>query len=49
MIRCGLSLDLNGEWRVEQLFPQLQDIIRRHRKHFDWKFVEENGIEGYCS
>ena len=49
MLRCGLSLDISGEWRVEQLFLQLQDIIRRHREHFDGKSVEENEIEGYCS
>jgi hypothetical protein len=28
MIRCGLSLDLNGVWCVKQLFPKLQRIVR---------------------
>jgi DDE superfamily endonuclease len=27
MIRCGLSLGLNGEWSREQLSPELQEII----------------------
>jgi hypothetical protein len=35
MIRCGLSLDLDGVWKTEQLFPELQQIIVEHRNHFD--------------
>jgi hypothetical protein len=30
MIRCGLSLDLDGVWKTEQLFPELQQIIVEH-------------------
>uniref|UniRef100_M4BIT1 Uncharacterized protein n=1 Tax=Hyaloperonospora arabidopsidis (strain Emoy2) TaxID=559515 RepID=M4BIT1_HYAAE len=31
MIRCGLGLDLDGEWQESQLFPELQMIINNHR------------------
>lgn len=34
IINCGLSLDLNGQWRVEKLFPHLQEIFTRHTEHF---------------
>ena len=35
MIRCGLGLDLDGEWQESHLFPELQMIIKNHRAHFD--------------
>ena len=35
MIRCGLALDVTGEWHIQQLSPQLQTIIAEHRNHFD--------------
>ena len=34
MIRCGLSLDMDGTWTVQQLFPHLQEIICRHETSF---------------
>jgi DDE superfamily endonuclease len=34
-IRCGLSFDLNGVWRVKQLFPELQKIVKEYPSHFD--------------
>ena len=37
MIRCGLSRDLNGQWRICQLFRHLQVIIEKHRTVFDGK------------
>ena len=37
MIRCGLSRDLNGQWRICPLFPHLQVIIEKHRTIFDGK------------
>lgn len=37
MIRCGLSRDLNGQWRIAQLFPHLKNIIEKHRAFFDGK------------
>ena len=33
MIRCGLALDVNGTWRVEQVFPHLEEIIRKYTNH----------------
>ena len=41
MIRCGLGLDLDGEWQESQLFPELQMIINNHRAHFDGTPVPE--------
>ena len=35
MIRCGLALNTNGQWEERQLFPKLQNIIQRHRNHFE--------------
>lgn len=35
MIRCGLALDVDGNWNETQLFPNLQGIIRKYRAHFD--------------
>nr|KAE8934151.1 hypothetical protein PF009_g15863 [Phytophthora fragariae] len=35
MIRCGLSLDVDGVWRVEQLYPHLQEIIKKYPGEFD--------------
>ena len=37
MIRCGLSRDLNGKWRICPLFPHLQVIIEKQRTVFDGK------------
>lgn len=38
MIRCGLSLEIDGRWKVEQLQTELQHIVTKP----DLKF---NGIE----
>lgn len=35
LIRCGLALGVDGTWTITQLFPQLQDIIAKHRPYFD--------------
>lgn len=35
MIWCGLSLDQDGVWKTEQLFPKLQQIIVEHQNHFE--------------
>ncbi len=35
MIRCGLSLDVTGEWRVKQLSVELQKIIHMYKNHYD--------------
>eukprot|EP00644_Phytophthora_capsici_P005978 jgi/Phyca11/98043/e_gw1.2.1094.1 len=34
MIRCGLSLDVDGVWRTEQLFSHLQVIIKKFPDQF---------------
>eukprot|EP00474_Spongospora_subterranea_P006152 CRZ06610.1 hypothetical protein [Spongospora subterranea] len=39
MIRCGLSLDLHGQWHTGQLSLDLQTIIKKNRQYFDGKFV----------
>jgi hypothetical protein len=41
MIRCGLSLDVDGVWRVEQFCLHLQKIIGEHHYHFEGEFVPE--------
>ena len=41
MIRCGLSLDVNGKWHVEQLFPHLQEIVRKYQPYFYGEPVPE--------
>ena len=35
MIQCGLALDIDGTWRINQLFPHLQEIIAMHQQYFD--------------
>ncbi|EGZ12175.1 hypothetical protein PHYSODRAFT_515705 [Phytophthora sojae] len=35
MIRCGLSLGIDGTWSVAQLYPHLQDVVAKHRAHFE--------------
>jgi hypothetical protein len=35
MIRCGLSLDIIGEWHEKQLNRDLQIIIEKHRQRFE--------------
>ncbi|RLN69414.1 hypothetical protein BBJ28_00022260 [Nothophytophthora sp. Chile5] len=40
MIRCGLSLDVDGKWSTCQLFPHLQEIIKKYPSHFDGEPAE---------
>lgn len=35
MIGCGMALNLNGVWEVRQLFPHLQEIVRKYKDNFD--------------
>jgi hypothetical protein len=35
MIRCGLALGAEGTWSVNQLFPQLQQIVAKHQQYFE--------------
>ncbi|KAE9142817.1 hypothetical protein PF001_g12367 [Phytophthora fragariae] len=46
MIRCGLSLDVDGKWRVEQLFSHLQEIIRKYPDEFTGKHVGSASLSG---
>jgi hypothetical protein len=39
MIRCGLSLDVTGQWHVPQLSLELQQIVWNHRAHLDGEVV----------
>lgn len=39
MIRCGLSLGVDGTWKPSQLFPHLQVIISKFPEHFEGKPV----------
>ena len=40
MIRCGLSKDLNGQWHEKQLFPHLQEIVKKYRSNFEGEEVD---------
>lgn len=42
MIRCGMALNLNGQWEVKQLFPHLQTIVAKYRENFDGKEVADS-------
>ena len=35
MIRCGMALNLNGRWEVKQLFPHLQEIVKKYEENFN--------------
>ena len=40
MIRTGMGLNLNGRWEECQLFSHLQEIVAKHRNHFNGLPVE---------
>ena len=42
MICCGMALDVDGTWNVNQLFPVLQDIIAKHLQYFQGQDVPEH-------
>ncbi|KAE8966437.1 hypothetical protein PR001_g28407, partial [Phytophthora rubi] len=37
MMRCGLSLSVDGTWRTTQLFPHLLEIIKKYPEEFAGK------------
>jgi hypothetical protein len=39
MIHCGMALDVDGSWSVNQLFPHLQDIVVKHVQYFQGQDV----------
>ena len=41
MIRCGMSLNLNGNWEEDQVSNELQEIVAKYRNHFDGEPVHE--------
>jgi hypothetical protein len=43
MIRCGLSLDVTGQWHTGQLSSELQTIIKKNRKFFEGSVVPPFG------
>ena len=45
MIRTELSLNGNGNWEEEQLSPELQAIVAKHRNHFEGEPVHEADTE----
>lgn len=45
MIRTGMSLDLDKTWRESQLSGELQEIIARHRSHFNGSPVHVTGAD----
>jgi len=47
MIRCGMSLNLNGFWEERQLSPELKKIIKNYPSNFNGEVVSTNhGLEG---
>lgn len=34
MIGSGMALNLNGQWEVRQLFPHLQEIVKKYSENF---------------
>ena len=42
MIRCGLSLDVDGVWKVSQLLPNLQELIAKYPENFNGKNPDGN-------
>lgn len=46
MIRCGLAKNLNGVWELQQLFPHLQDIIKRFPENFEGTNPDEVVADG---
>ncbi len=44
MLQCGLGLK-NGVWKISQLKPEFQGIIRENRSHFDGEPVPSLGAD----
>ena len=42
MIRCGMALNVDGLWSVNQLFPHLQDIVAKHLQYFQGQDVPDH-------
>jgi hypothetical protein len=35
IIRCSLALEADGTWSINQLYPQLQQIVAKHQQYFE--------------
>ncbi|KAE8880253.1 hypothetical protein PF003_g35736 [Phytophthora fragariae] len=46
MMRCGLSLGVDGNWCTTQLFPHLQEIVKKYPAEFEGKVksAERGGV-----
>lgn len=42
MIRCGLAMNLNGRWEVQELFPHLREIVQKYKENVDGKPVADS-------
>lgn len=42
MIMSGMALNTNGIWEEIQLSQKLQEIIKKHRNHFNVEVVLDN-------
>jgi hypothetical protein len=42
MICCGMALDVDGSWSVNQLFSHLQDIVAKHVQYFQGQDVPDH-------
>lgn len=40
-IHFGLARNLNGMWEEKQLFPKLQELMKRYREKFDGRPVAD--------
>lgn len=45
MIRCGLSLEIDGSWSPKQLFPHLQDIIQKYPDEFNGTSAADGSMD----
>jgi hypothetical protein len=48
MIGCGLSLNVNGEWKVDMLFPKLRTIVQDNMAFFEGDIIPA-GMDEYCA
>ncbi|KAG6949425.1 hypothetical protein JG688_00014633 [Phytophthora aleatoria] len=49
MICCGCSLDVDGVWRVKQLNPHLQELIKKYPAEFSRSNKKSDAAEKQCA
>jgi hypothetical protein len=42
MICCGMALDVDGSWSINQLLPHFQDIVAKHVQYFQGQDVPDH-------